>query len=866
MRSTKNKAQPPTDTRLGASLGLDSVGAAGRETSEVAGSEDPRLVAAVREYMAELEAGTRPNRKDFLARHADIAADLAACLDGLAFVHSAAAEMNADRSTAPAGAEPRLDAGEPDVATGKPLGDFQLIREIGRGGMGVVYEAVQLSLGRKVAVKVLPLASAFDSRHLQRFHNEAQAAAQLHHTNIVPVYAVGSERGVHFYAMQLIEGQSLEDVVRDLRRAGRTHEEVSRGGGDATVSWNPAAKRQASVETSPEVGGTLLRQQSPVASRSIVGSSAESLTTQRTSKRSNYYRTVAKLGLQAADALEYAHQFGVVHRDIKPGNLLLDFRGNLWITDFGLAQFYAESELTRTGDLLGTLRYMSPEQAAGKAVVLDQRTDVYSLAVTVYELLTLERALPGETRGELLHQIGSVDPRSPRSIDRNIPQELETIVMKAASKDPADRYASAGAMADDLRRFLHDEPILARPPSLWDKTVKWTRRHKSMAVSAVVVLVLALVGLSISTVIIAREQGKTRTALDRERERAAEANAQRALADRRYRQAREAVDFFTKVAAEELADNLQSAEVRKEMLEAALRYYQGLLEEGGADASRSAELAAARKNANDIFTELSAFLRFTHATAPERLLNESSVMAELGLSKQQASQASAALRQLWESLRDIGPMTPEERREGFNKLADDANAALDAQITPGKAERLRQIHRQVRGPHAFSDPEVVARLDLTPAQRERVKAVQLEYRESFGALFRSVASKKGGDVLVPSGALTNGSPRGSGGSREGREGPPPDWEKRKADVVALRTVAVEQIVNQLTRSQAAEWQAMAGEPFNGNVIVPPFGGPWFGRWLSRGPGGSAGGGPRDRDDRGSRGDRGRPNGDRRSHP
>src|SRR5215207_10069741 len=190
------------------------------DPSTVPGDDDPRLLAAVREYMAALDAGGRPSRKEFLARYPDIAGELGDALDGLAFVHSAAAQMNDASGTA---AEPDLGGSAAgalaDAAAGKPLGDFQLVREVGRGGMGVVYEAVQLSLGRRVAVKVLPMAAAFDQRHLQRFHNEAQAAAQLHHTNIVPVYAVGCERGVHFYAMQLIEGQSLADVVADIKLA-----------------------------------------------------------------------------------------------------------------------------------------------------------------------------------------------------------------------------------------------------------------------------------------------------------------------------------------------------------------------------------------------------------------------------------------------------------------------------------------------------------------------------------------------------------------------------------------------------------------------------------------------------------------------
>ena len=165
---------------------------------------------------------------------------------------------------------------------------------------------------------------------------------------------------------------------------------------------------------------------------------------------------------QAATALEHAHAMGIVHRDIKPGNLLLDTRGNLWVTDFGLAQFHTDAELTRTGDLLGTLRYMSPEQASGGRVLLDHRTDIYSLGATMYEVLALEPIFDGSDRNVLLRRIVEDDPRAPRSLDKGIPAELETIVLKAIAKIPAERYASAQQFADDLQRWLDDKPILAQ--------------------------------------------------------------------------------------------------------------------------------------------------------------------------------------------------------------------------------------------------------------------------------------------------------------------------------------------------------------------------------------------------------------------
>jgi serine/threonine protein kinase len=179
-----------------------------------------------------------------------------------------------------------------------------------------------------------------------------------------------------------------------------------------------------------------------------------------------YFRRVAELGIQAARALDHAHALGIVHRDVKPANLLVDGSGKLWVTDFGLAHIQSDARLTMTGDLVGTLRYMSPEQALAKRIVVDHRTDVYSLGATLYELLTLEPAFSGSDRQELLRQIAFEEPKAPRRINKAIPAELETIVQKAMEKNPADRYATAKELADDLRRFLVDEPIRARPANM----------------------------------------------------------------------------------------------------------------------------------------------------------------------------------------------------------------------------------------------------------------------------------------------------------------------------------------------------------------------------------------------------------------
>ena len=331
-------------------------------------------------------------------------------------------------------------AGRPDgPAAGSDLaglpGDFSIIRVIGRGGMGVVYEAVQRSLNRRVALKVLPSTSADDPRKVKRFLVEAQAAACLQHPHIVPVHLVGSVDGLHYFAMPFIEGRTLAGLIAAARCAD--------GVGRAFASP----------------------------------------------------RMAAELGRQAALALHYAHEQGVIHRDIKPSNLLIDDSGWLWVSDFGLARIAGQADLTVSGAVLGTLRYMSPEQAFGARLV-DHRTDVYSLGVTLYELITRRPAFVGDDRLEMLRRIAEEEPPALRVLDPAIPRDLETIVGKAMAKDPGERYATALELADDLGRFFQNRPILARPPSAIDRASKWVRRHKPAAAGAAIILILVVIGLA----------------------------------------------------------------------------------------------------------------------------------------------------------------------------------------------------------------------------------------------------------------------------------------------------------------------------------------------------------------------------------
>jgi WD40 repeat protein/serine/threonine protein kinase len=489
--------------------------------SHTASNTDSQLVQILDRYLEALQAGTPPSKDEILAQYPELADDLEACLASLEFIRQGAIKEREVENLPVSG-----------LVTGV-LGDYRIIREIGRGGMGVVYEAEQISLGRRVALKVLPFAAALDPKQLQRFKNEAQAAAHLHHQCIVPVYAVGCERGVHFYAMQYIGGQTLAAVVRELRQltgleatgplgsaapanalasqliSGRWAPAKLGGGAvvrscgrdEATGSHRPTTPLPHDATTSPPLDATL---------------AVAALSTERCTNNPAFFRTAAHLGIQAAEALEHAHQLGVVHRDIKPANLLVDQCAHVWITDFGLAHFQSQAGLTLSGDLVGTLRYMSPEQALAQRTLIDQRTDIYSLGATLYELVTLELAFPGSDRQELLRQIAFEEPRPLRRFNKAIPAELEAIVLKTMEKNPADRYATAQALAEDLRRFLEEKPILARRPSLLQRARKWARRHRPVAwalgISAVVVSMVIMVVLAVSNLLIAREQRQTQAA------------------------------------------------------------------------------------------------------------------------------------------------------------------------------------------------------------------------------------------------------------------------------------------------------------------------------------------------------------------
>ena len=644
------------------------------------------------------------------------------------------------------------------------LGDFQIVRELARGGMGIVYEAVQLSLGRPVALKVLPFAATVDSRQLQRFRIEAQAAALLHHTHIVPIYAVGCERGVHFYAMQLIDGQSLAVVITQLReKSGRAplHGETSLDAPsgphlDSTCDLGPT-----SVATSQNVRPYSFDGSKPLRTSEASRSTAEisaAMTAGSSQVSVGYVRRVARLMIQAADALAHAHLAGVVHRDIKPANLLLDAGGELWITDFGLAQLQADNGLTRSGDVLGTFRYMSPEQTGGQRTLLDHRSDIYSLGVTFYEMLTLEPAFAGQTHHELLYQILHTEPRSLRQLNRAVSPELETIVLKSLSKSPADRYATASEFAADIQRFLDHQPIRAKRPSLFDRTCKWSRRHPSLVVAGMLLLMVIAAASLISNQLIATEQKLTTEALDREKLRAAESEAH-------FKQAREAVDALFQVSEEELTDKPFDG-ARQRILEIVLSHYQDFIEQRRGDPASQAELAAVQAKVKRILHDLTVVQREMHL----RLLDNNAVLDDLKLNDVQ----QAELRELtsaWADERrtffaEMRDLTEAERQSRIVVIAQSHEQALAKVFTVAQQARFEQLSIQSQGLFAFKNPDVIKALTLTADQRTAVRAIE---REMFADRFRGRGpGGPGGPGPGP------GGPRGPGGPEPGGPDGPGD--------------------------------------------------------------------------------------------
>ncbi len=493
------------------------------------------------EFVLKLRGGQSPSIEHYAQAYPEHAAMIRSVFPSLMIVEKVSAKVTNESIS------PTLCAtgSDPTQFVPKAFDDFEILQCIGQGGMGVVYEAIQGSLQRRVALKVIHAQASASPRSRERFRREAESAAGLHHTNIVPVYGSGEDHGLQYYAMQLIHGSTLADVIVSLRaRLGESvtqeplgpaltldavdqlltqravspnarqpqssqkgaHKSSNSYTTPSTPSQNHGARSSSApneptqpVQTldltlaaiqEPMQGSPLATDQlsTSIPASTLPASIPAASILPGTSKVSqddrsvrsipiHYYRNIARLTSKVADALDYAHQSGVLHRDIKPSNLLLDQTGTIWVADFGLAFREDLEGQTQTGELLGTLRYMAPEQFVAKA---DSRSDIYSLGLTLFELLTLRPALEAPKRRVL-------DPTKYSQLEftvserQVIPRDLQTIVLKASALEPENRYERAKDFQEDLERFLDDLPILARRESPIESAMRWIRRNPAIA-------------------------------------------------------------------------------------------------------------------------------------------------------------------------------------------------------------------------------------------------------------------------------------------------------------------------------------------------------------------------------------------------
>jgi WD40 repeat protein/serine/threonine protein kinase len=483
------------------------------------------------EFVARYRRGERPPLSEYIERYPEHAERIRRVFPLMVLMEEAGSGV--DSSLGATGPDGPLDTS--DLVT-KPqrIGGYRILREVGRGGMGVVYEAEQLALGRHVALKVLPLHLAREGSGLERFRREAKAAARLHHSNIVPVFEVGEEGESTFYAMQFIHGQALDEVLEELKRLRLASSGERPPAGESprqqiahslmSDRLPPGHAAQGAREpAAPPAGGHGAEKSSSI---NLPGQADPSTVE---TNRHHYYRSAARVGIQVAEALDYAHQEGVIHRDIKPSNLLLDTAGRVWITDFGLAKIDGAA-LTHTGDVVGTIRYMAPERFRGWS---DPRSDVYSLGLTLYEMLLLKPAFAAPDRMKLIHEVTHTEPPRLRKADARIPRDLETIVQKAIDKEPGRRYQTAAELAADLQRFVDDKPILARRVGATERGWRWCKRNPVVAGLIAAVVLVTVTGfvlvLSQMRVALANEQtANTNAAEAREQKREADAARQQA--------------------------------------------------------------------------------------------------------------------------------------------------------------------------------------------------------------------------------------------------------------------------------------------------------------------------------------------------
>ncbi|MBX3436895.1 MAG: serine/threonine protein kinase [Planctomycetaceae bacterium] len=487
MTPSGNRTSPPLDS---ASTERSDAAASRVDGVDIPpGLEATLLDRLAADIVASLRRGERPSAAELTPRYPELAGSVESYIRSLTLLEESSSRRHGPTVLA-----------QPADPFSRQLGDFRLLRELGRGGMGIVYEAEQVSLNRRVAIKVLPRSPLFNQRTLTRFEREATAAARLHHSNIVPVFGLGEQDGVRYFVMQCIDGSGLDDVIPEaeslLHKMPRLDSRVD-------PCQLPTMRRDARTAAAwlvspPEdnVAISLLHAPSQTTNR------PPSPPDDGAASTGHYCKNVARIGLQIAEALAYAHRHDVLHRDLKPANVLLDDTGHVWLADFGLAKLLEDEALTESGDLVGTIRYSPPESFQGE---YDARSDLYQLGLTLYELLTFRPAVRAANHPQAIEAVLREQLQAPRKLQPHVPRDLETIVMKCLAYEPDRRYASAELLASDLRRFLHDRPIQARRIGAVERTWRWCRRNRAVAsLTGLSVLLLLLIGV-VSTASFFRE-------------------------------------------------------------------------------------------------------------------------------------------------------------------------------------------------------------------------------------------------------------------------------------------------------------------------------------------------------------------------
>lgn len=515
-------------------------------------SFDVRLGPIIDEFLLQTKLGTAQDVSQFARQHPEFEQQLLDVLPTLFLMERATTPATSSSSTR------SIQQGDEGSHGEIKIEHHRIIREVGRGGMGIVYEAIDQSLKRRVAIKVLKR-TFFHKNRLKRFQREAQAVATLVHPNIVPIFSVGESRGCHYFSMQFIDGASLDQVIDDLR-CGQQPESSRQPSdlddppsSDSAMSQTIAQRltticlqtqRDANAAPSRSEDNEKLRSdgsdsnpiRSPITSTASDRQSSGSIVSS-SSRTGNdcYYRNVARIGMQVAQAIDYAHKKGILHRDIKPANLILDQNSNVWVADFGLAK-ETELDLTETGEVVGTLRYMSPDRLQGHD---NELCDIYAIGASIYELIAMQPVYSADNRATLLTEILSGAPHNLNRIDSRIPASLQTIIEKAMAREVAMRYQSAGELADDLHRFLVNRPVLARQATTFQRVRLWAKRNPlPSAMLALLTLLMLAITIGSSAFAWTIYQKNILITESEQRETAANQQAQRRLVDAKFAAAR----------------------------------------------------------------------------------------------------------------------------------------------------------------------------------------------------------------------------------------------------------------------------------------------------------------------------------------